>query len=133
MENAVHKISDEKLKQSLLFLDIKIKETNSNMGICWAPFYIRISRVDNSVFNHFWIMHEAGHWLQYRKYGFLVFYLFFGLPSVVSQMLEIIDPFKKYKHHFCFSEKSANQLAYNYFKNVVGDEKITLFKRYYPF
>ncbi|TAF73370.1 MAG: hypothetical protein EAZ53_12960 [Bacteroidetes bacterium] len=133
MQNAVYKIKDEKLQQSLLDLGVKIKETNNNMGLCLAPFYIRISKVDHSMFNQFWIMHEVGHWLQYKKYGFIVFYLFFGLPSVLSQYLELIDPFKKYKHRYCFAEKSANQFAYNYFKNVIGNEKIALFRLYYPF
>lgn len=133
MQNAVYKISNLDFQKSLLALGIKIKETNSNIGLCLAPFYIKISRVDNTLFNQFWIMHEAGHWLQYKKYGFLVFYLFFGFPSVLSQCLEIIDPFKKYKHSYCFAEKSANRFAYFYFKNVVGNEKNELFRMHYPF
>lgn len=59
------------------------------------------------------LMHEFGHILQFRKYGFFVFWLKIAPASFFSAMKSRI--YLRHQHKLTHTEIDANLLAYNYF------------------
>ena len=57
------------------------------------------------------VKHEYGHFLQARKTGYIYFYLFVGLPSLVSALTNGFG----LGHQNFWTEKWANFLAQDYF------------------
>ncbi len=60
------------------------------------------------------LMHEFGHILQFRKYGFFVFWMKIAPKSFFSAMKSRIS--SRHQHKLTRTEIDANVLAYNYFK-----------------
>ncbi len=58
-------------------------------------------------------MHEFGHILQFRKYGFFVFWLKIAPVSFFSALKSRVNP--RHQHKFTSTEIDANVLAYNHF------------------
>ncbi len=59
------------------------------------------------------LMHEFGHILQYRNYGFFCFWLKIAPVSVFSALISRVN--SDHQHKFTGVEIEANVLAYNYF------------------
>jgi hypothetical protein len=61
------------------------------------------------------LRHEFGHILQFRKWGFIFYWLRIAPESVLSARKAM--KIKTYNHMDCWTEWSANLLSYHYFKN----------------
>jgi hypothetical protein len=60
------------------------------------------------------LRHEFGHILQRKQYGFIFFYFKIAIVSIKSA--KKANQNKNYNHMHCWTEWTANQLAYDYFK-----------------
>lgn len=59
------------------------------------------------------LRHEFGHILQYRRWGFFVYWLLIAPASLLSARK--FRKNKSYNHMHCWTEWTANQLSYHYF------------------
>ena len=59
------------------------------------------------------VKHEFGHFLQFRKTGFIKFYILVGLPSLLSAWLN----WHGKGHNHYWTELWCNHLASNYFSD----------------
>jgi len=59
------------------------------------------------------LRHEFGHILQYRKHGFVYYWLIISPASLSSAIIASFK--KKHEHMRTWTELSANQLNYQYF------------------
>jgi hypothetical protein len=83
-------------------------------AITLAPLGIFIAHdIFNLQKDSFLIKHEFGHILQYRKLGFLRFYILIGIPSLYSAIKASI--ITNYHHQTAKVEVEANLYAYHYF------------------
>lgn len=65
------------------------------------------------------VMHEYGHILQARQTGMIMFYLFIGVPSLISAWLN----WHKKGHQNYWTEQWCNLLARDYFCDSVWPER----------
>ena len=67
----------------------------------------------SSLRSHALLRHEYGHMLQYRKWGFFVYWLLIAPASLLSARKARKN--KSYNHMHCWTEWTANQLSFQYF------------------
>jgi hypothetical protein len=80
-------------------------------GFALPPIGIFVGKMDQLL-----IMHEFGHVLQARKYGLLIFYIKYAIPSVYSFYTN------RKMHKYFYAELDANKLAIEYFETRVSSE-----------
>ena len=59
------------------------------------------------------LRHEFGHHLQRKKWGFFFFY--FKIANISLRSAKKANTDKNYQHMHCWTEWTANKLAYHYF------------------